>query len=879
MSADPGCGKSVLARYLIDEVLQHDGRIICYFFFKDDQLDQRSAANALCAILRQIFAVNLELFTELILNKFERGGERLFTSFGDLWEIFLDVTWYRPDRLDKEVICILDALDECDDSDRETLIQAITNIGFDNSRSAQRLRFIATSRPYDHITRGFRCLERQIPTIHLSGESEEEVDEISNEIGLVIRSRVAELALDKNLLSDEETYLAEQLLAVPHRTYLWVTLVMETIREMPGFTRYQVRQEITTLPRTVDDAYEKILRRSKNVRKARKLLMLLVVTLRPLSLQEVSIALAVEDDIKSCSDINDRLEPLSRFRDTLRNLCGLFVTTVGSNVYLLHQTAKEFLIRSDSLGPKSVQPSLNDFTEHQTWGHSISLIDANKVLASICLTYLGLYRADSSQSGLFDYAERYWLSYTCAAQPDAQERMVQLAEELLDWKSTETTGATSKRTKAEVECFENLNAILDSLPKIYLPGLIKSSSRDTIAIEHDSGIIRATVLGLPALVRRQINQGKSVETKDQRGLTLLHVAAFQGHVKIVKILLSYGATIDAKDDLGNTPLMAAVSSNVPFLGEGYPNTAIELLLSKGADIEAADNAGFTPLHRAIEYRKFRVIKYLLKHHAHVNAKDNRGQSPLLTTISKCCKNKSSSFLDIPEFLLEIAEELLARGAQVDLSDKDGRTPLWWAVASGEEKATKLLLKHGALPNDADSSGKSPLMKAVQEGHVTQFELLMQHGAQIEQRDREGATAPWLAASYGRLALAQLLLDSGADFDAKDYNGVSSLAAAARNRETRIVQLLLEQGASVSMADNDGKTALWWAVVYGHALVELLLNSGADVNARDRDGASPLAEAVKRGSIEVVKLLIERGADIHQADVGGATVNVAGCILG
>jgi len=83
VSADPGCGKSVLVRYLADEVLPgSSARTTCYFFFKDDFEDQRSATGALCSILHQLLSI---CFTDQIFKKFEDCGEKLLTSFGDLW--------------------------------------------------------------------------------------------------------------------------------------------------------------------------------------------------------------------------------------------------------------------------------------------------------------------------------------------------------------------------------------------------------------------------------------------------------------------------------------------------------------------------------------------------------------------------------------------------------------------------------------------------------------------------------------------------------------------------------------------------------------------------------------------------------------------------
>src|SRR5467141_1103712 len=85
VSADPGCGKSVLAKYLVDSVLAStEARTTCYFFFKDDFEDQRSIVCALCCILRQIFQQKRILLSEKIFEQFEMDGEMFTSSFNEL---------------------------------------------------------------------------------------------------------------------------------------------------------------------------------------------------------------------------------------------------------------------------------------------------------------------------------------------------------------------------------------------------------------------------------------------------------------------------------------------------------------------------------------------------------------------------------------------------------------------------------------------------------------------------------------------------------------------------------------------------------------------------------------------------------------------------
>jgi ankyrin repeat domain-containing protein 50 len=99
-------------------------------------------------------------------------------------------------------------------------------------------------------------------------------------------------------------------------------------------TSDSIRTDTSKIPKTVDEAYDKILCRSRDFEKARRLLHIIVVVARPLSLQEMVIALAIKENHRLYGDLE--FEPEGRFRNTVRELCGLFVTIIDSKIYLLH---------------------------------------------------------------------------------------------------------------------------------------------------------------------------------------------------------------------------------------------------------------------------------------------------------------------------------------------------------------------------------------------------------------------------------------------------------------------------------------------------------------------------------------------------------------
>lgn len=113
LSTGPGCGKSVLCRALVDEVLSSRNMTstVCYFFFKDGLERRQRGEDALCAILHQLYRQNLA--SSLIVHAYEpvkSNGQRLRSMFSELWRLF---TKTARDQSAGEIICLLDALDEC----------------------------------------------------------------------------------------------------------------------------------------------------------------------------------------------------------------------------------------------------------------------------------------------------------------------------------------------------------------------------------------------------------------------------------------------------------------------------------------------------------------------------------------------------------------------------------------------------------------------------------------------------------------------------------------------------------------------------------------------------------------------------------------------
>ncbi len=189
--------------------------------------------------------------------------------------------------------------------------------------------------------------------------------------------------------------------------------------------------------------------------------------------------------------------------------------------------------------------------------------------------------------------------------------------------------------------------------------------------------------------------------------------------------------------------------------------------------------------------------------------------------------------------LTIADELIADGAD-PRGSRGGRgtTVLMFAVMSGQPDVIAHVLKYDRRVNKQDANSNRPLHYLV--GRIAPFDF----------KDFERSLA--------------LLIAAGADVDASNYKKRTALMSARSRID--VAEALIKQGADVNARDEDGLTPLFFARSW-LPIVQLLLKHGADVNAKGLDGQTVLNQGAAG---DVAALLIERGADVSQADARGVT---------
>jgi ankyrin repeat protein len=235
----------------------------------------------------------------------------------------------------------------------------------------------------------------------------------------------------------------------------------------------------------------------------------------------------------------------------------------------------------------------------------------------------------------------------------------------------------------------------------------------------------------------------------------------------------------------------------------------------------------------------------------------------------------------------VVRTLLALGSDIEERDADGRTPLAHAAMRGDLRITESLLEKGADVAVPDNGGLTPLAYAFVGGNEATITLLRQSGADFDARDSRGLALLAYAVLENRTKLVKLLLDCGADADVKaicelqDGKAIYELQGTT-NEDTRdpIIKQLLQKGASFEVLTGLGsktnvKGRLERAIVSGSEnVVRLLLALGADLEERmtfDAYKMTPLLCAAFYGKLAIVKLLLEKGADVNARVEEGWTV--------
>lgn len=369
-----------------------------------------------------------------------------------------------------------------------------------------------------------------------------------------------------------------------------------------------------------------------------------------------------------------------------------------------------------------------------------------------------------------------------------------------------------------------------------------------------TAMAEAAIRGDVAVIEKLLKAGADVESANPDGQTALMIVARAGNVQAAQLLLRHGASVNAVETWhGQTALMWAAAQSWPEM--------VKLLLKHGANPDA----------RSAVHHDVRQITA----EPRIQARPLGGLTSLLYAARQGC--------------LGCVEALVEGRATIDLPDPQGVRPLLMAIENLHFDVAKYLLEKGANPNLWDWWGRTPLYGAVDMNTLP-------FGGWPDHRSLDKTTS---------LDLVRILLDRGANPNAQlklfpPYRslghdrggdrmltiGATPLLRAAKAADVDVIRLLLAHHALVDLPNRFGMTPLMAASGVGSAAadtrgkfktekdavaaIDLLAAAGANVNAKDDEGDSALHGAALWGSNEVVKCLMRHNADPYAKDKRGDT---------
>lgn len=555
--------------------------------------------------------------------------------------------------------------------------------------------------------------------------------------------------------------LLQQLLRVENRTYLWVALIFPEIERCAGLSEKKLLEVIRTIPTTVNEVYENILSRSTDPAVAKRLLEIVLAAAHPLTLDELNVALAINDNSRCLGDLD--LEPPVTFKTTVRDLCGLLVNIRDSRVHLIHQTAREFL-----LAPNRSR----DCRAVAYWQHSLNIVESHVTLAKICIAFLKFLDLEASsliprrstlKKATTEYLVRYPFLYYAA---NNWHRHVRSFE---PWDCRENKEILLSICNPNSKECQTWFQIHRSITSSYIR-LLKGFNEFTMAVYLDLVLIFDLLS----------HNGIRPDTTDCQSRNALWWALRKGNdLAACELLTKYMVSEDF-DALAALQMASLL---------GYADVVDCLLANFDVDGYKIASDGWTAIRRTASHGHVRVLDILLK--------NNPDKAPPEIKEMALYYAAGQGHIDMVEYLLD-------QDINVDARSVDGETALYRCVANRNIELTKLLLQRGANPDSLTANpwneeghvfGETALYEAVSVINKSMVKLLLDCGAKVEAKSRHSETAlyraagarGWDGADQG--AIVRLLVEQGADIDAKTGTGDTPLRRALRAGYGPVIKIM------------------------------------------------------------------------------------------
>ena len=671
LSGGPGKGKTMLSMFLAEELEKsarssNDKLFLQYFCDNKDE-KRNTAVTVLRGLIYQLLQFRQQLFDHILPTFRTQKGSLL--SFEPLWRIF--ETMVRDPTLD-HTYCVLDGLDECDEASLIVLLRRLSVLFSKKTNESTLCHFNLLVVSRDHPD----CIPELLssfPRISLDPDADTEIDK---DINLFIKTKAQELSRRKHYPDKLRIHVENVFRHRAQGTFLWIGIVAQVLED---YKVTEVEKALDLFPPGLDQLYARILLQIDSDRReiAARILRWVVMAVRPLTLPELKTVIETTAERSIVG-----MDPDQRIRYQV-SYCGSLLKIKGDEVGLIHQSAKDYLLRTTS----DIDPELELFR--------VKEYVANLEIARRCLDYLCSGALENEKPLLLEndnHLKAFPLLPYAALHWHEHARFLASSEDVFDLSHP---------------FYHKNSPIRESWLKEYRVSEEYDSDRPP---EPFTLLHLACYLGILPLAEKlvltenwikKMKRRLYLDRRDGQGATALLWAVRGGYHAIVRLLLEKGANIDAKDNYKRTALTTAAAYR--------DEDIVRLLLKKGANIEAQDNYNETALIIAAFYGNENIVRLLLENGANIEAKNGE----LGTALGAAAQKGEEAMVRL----------LLENGADIHARDGLGKTALIRAADKGHEATVRLLLENGADINARDSLGRTALMMAKERGYEDVVRLL------------------------------------------------------------------------------------------------------------------------------------------------------------
>ncbi|XP_065333887.1 ankyrin-3-like isoform X2 [Cloeon dipterum] len=409
------------------------------------------------------------------------------------------------------------------------------------------------------------------------------------------------------------------------------------------------------------------------------------------------------------------------------------------------------------------------------------------------------------------------------------------------------SGLTSLHIAALEADVEMCKLLIDSGVDIKASNILGQNALQVACIAGNLGVVQY-------LAEQKIF---NIEEKSRFKRNLLHYSVRSNRLDLLEYIYEKGISINDRNLSGNTPLLTAAATG--------SLEVFKFFIEKGADLKATNSDEFDALFLAAKYGNLDVVKYLLNlGKFDVNRKTSKGHYPLL--LASVNDN------------LKVIECLLEAGADINLRGVHGFTPCLAAALHANVETLKLLVERGADLHVVDNMLADPFQIACDSDDIDKIKYLVSIGKYDLKRRNVNEKTAWIKSSrHESLEVKKFLIELGANIHDTDKFNLGGMVLAAQFSTPENCQFMLDIGLGFDVLTKDGGNALHQTCVSGNlATAKFILGLKClNVNATMKSGKTALMIAAGRGHLELVKLLLENGADINiRNDYGSLAFHAA-----